>query len=160
VDITTEILIKGGLTLLALFVVAWRHLRPGALPAERAGRLLTLMAVVAVLAWPNFGRFHGRSGIHHWEQFHYFLGSKYFPELRYDGLYVATLAAERQLALGRPLQSHVRDLRTNEVVPSRGLDDHAREVRARFEPQRWRAFVDDVRFFLTTNSYDYIERIR
>jgi len=160
VDITTEILIKGGLTLLALAAVAWRHLRPGALAPDRAGRLLALVAVVAVLAWPNFGRLHGRAGIHHWEQFHYFLGSKYFPELRYDGLYVATLAAERELALGRPPQSHVRDLRTNEVVPTRGLDDHARAVKARFEPQRWRAFVEDTRYFLTSNSYDYIERIR
>jgi len=160
VDITTEVLIKGGLTLLALAAVAWRHLRPGTLAPERAGRLLTLVAVAAVLAWPNFGRFHGRSGIHHWEQLHYFLGSKYFPEVRYDGLYVATIAAERELGLGHPLQPHVRDLRTNEVVPTRGVDDHAREVKARFEPQRWRAFVDDVRYFLTANSYDYIEKIR
>ena len=159
-DITTEILIKGGLTLLALVAVAWRHLRPGTLPPERAGRLLTLVAVVAVLAWTNFGSFHGRSGIHHWEQFHYFLGSKYFPELRYDGLYVATLAAEREIGLGHQVQPYVRDLRTNEVVPTRGLDDHAREVKGRFQEQRWHAFVEDVRYFLGKNSYDYIEKIR
>jgi hypothetical protein len=160
VDITTEIFIKGGLTLLALIAVAWRHLRPGTLPPERAGHLLTLVAVAAVLAWPNFGGFHGRSGIHHWEQFHYFLGSKYFPELRYDGLYVATLAAERELGLGRQVQPYFRDLRTNEVVPTRGLDDHVREVKARFQEQRWRAFVEDFRYFLGKNSYDYIEKIR
>lgn len=159
-DVTTEILIKGGLSLVALVVVAWRHLRPGRLAPDRAGRLLVLMAVVAAAAWPNFGRFHGRAGIHHWEQFHYFLGSKYFPELRYDGLYVATLAAERELDLGRPVQSHVRDLRTNDVVPTAGLAEHAREVKARFAPARWRDFVADTRYFLTSNSPDYIARIR
>jgi hypothetical protein len=160
VDVTTEILIKGGLSLIALAAVVWRHLRPGTLRPEQAGRLLILIAVVAVLAYPNFGGLHGRSGIHHWEQFHYFLGSKYFPELRYDGLYIATIAAERELGFGRPVQSHIRDLRTNEVVPVAGLDEHAREVRGRFSSERWRDFVDDTRYFLTANSYDYIFRIR
>ncbi|GAG15894.1 unnamed protein product, partial [marine sediment metagenome] len=148
-DVTTEILIKGGLSLLAVVVVALRHLRPGKLEPEKAGQLLMLMAVVAVAAYPNFGRFHGRSGIHHWEQFHYLLGSKYFPELRYDGLYVASLAAERELNLGLRSQSHIRDLRTNEVVPARGLTDHRREVKGRFSPERWKAFVDDTRYFVT-----------
>ena len=159
-DVTTEILIKGGLSLLAVVVVALRHLRPGKLEPEKAGQLLVFMAVVAVAAYPNFGRFHGRSGIHHWEQFHYFLGSKYFPELRYDGLYVASLAAERELNLGLRSQSHIRDLRTNEVVPARGLTDHRREVKGRFSPERWKAFVDDTRYFVTGNNYDYLTRIR
>ncbi len=159
-DVTAEILIKGGLSLAALIVVAIRHLRPGKLEAERAGPLLVLMAVVSVLAYTNFGGLHGQSGIHHWEQFHYFLGSKYFPELRYDGLYVASLAAERELNLGLRRQSHVRDLRTNEVVPSNGLDTHMRQVRQRFEPQRWAAFVDDTRYFLTERDYRYITKIR
>ena len=48
--------------------------------------------------------------VHHWEQFHYFLGSKYFPEVGYDGIYVASLAAERELDLGHGVQSHMRDL--------------------------------------------------
>jgi hypothetical protein len=160
VDVRTEILVKGALCLLALAVVVWRHRRARNLECEQAGQLLTLMAIAAVLAYPNFGRFHGRAGIHHWEQFHYFLGSKYFPELQYDGLYAASLAAERDLGLGRPQQSHARDLRTNEVVPVAGLTDHGREVKRRFSPERWRAFVDDNRYFLTSNSSDYITKIR
>jgi len=156
----TEILVKGGLTLLALGAVAWRHLRPGRLPAERAGGLLWTMALVSVLAWTNFGQFHGRAAIHHWEQFHYFLGSKYFPELGYDGIYVASLAAERELAPGRPVQRSVRDLRTNEVVPTSTVGRHAREVRERFGDERWSEFRDDVAYFLTSNRYDYLTRIR
>lgn len=156
----TEILVKGGLTLLALAVVLWRHLRPGKLREEQAGTLLWVMAVVAVLAWTNFGRFHGQSGIHHWEQFHYFLGSKYFPELRYDGLYVASLAAERELRPDARVQSHVRDLRTNEVVPTAQVRDHERQVRARFSDRRWAAFRADVDYFLRSNRYDYLTRIR
>ena len=159
-DTTTEILVKGGLSLLALVVVLWRH-RPGCkLKPQQAGQLLWMVAIVAALAYTNFGQFHGRSGIHHWEQFHYFLGSKYFPELRYDGLYVASLAAEREINLGHPPQRYMRDLRTNEVVPTRTLADEEREVRARFTPERWRAFGSDVEYFLRSNNYGYITRIR
>ncbi len=159
-DPTTEILIKGSLTLIALVVVILRHRRPGRLPPEQAGALLWTIAIVAVVAWPNFGRLHGGSGIHHWEQFHYFLGSKYFPELGYDGLYAASLAAETQLNLGRPVQGHVRDLRTNEVVPSSILRTHRNEVRQRFTDDRWQKFEADVAYFLKSNPYDYIRRIR
>ncbi|MFV2072103.1 MAG: hypothetical protein ACC742_05555 [Thermoanaerobaculales bacterium] len=159
-DPKTEILIKGALSLLALAVVIWRH-RPGRrLKPEQAGQLLTAVAVIAACAYPNFGLFHGRSAIHHWEQFHYFLGSKYFPEVRYDGLYVASLAAEREIGLDQPPQRHMRDLRTNEVVPTRLLRGHERAVRARFSDQRWRDFREDVGYFLTANSYVYITRIR
>jgi len=159
-DVTTEILIKGGLTLIALVAVTLRHRRPGKLGPEKAGALLWTIAIVAVLAWPNFGRLHGRSGIHHWEQFHYFIGSKYFPELGYDGLYDASLAAEAQLDLGRPVQGHVRDLRTNEVVPTVTLQANRNEVRKRFTEDRWQEFKADVAYFLRSNAYDYIRRIR
>ena len=159
-DTTAEILVKGGLSVLALAVVLWRH-RPGCrLKPEQAGQLLWAVAIVAALAYTNFGQFHGRSGIHHWEQFHYFLGSKYFPELHYDGLYVASLAAEREIDLGHPPQRYMRDLRSNEVVNTVTLADEEREVRSRFTPDRWRAFVTDVEYFLHSNNYGYIMRIR
>ncbi len=159
-DVTTEILVKGTLTALALVVVLLRHLRPGKLRPEQAGTLLWTMAVIAVVAWPNFGRMHGRSGIHHWEQFHYFLGSKYFPELRYDGLYAAALEAESEMETGRPLQFHVRDLRTNEVVPTSTILKHRKEVRARFSEERWQSFEHDVAYFVRSNDPEYLRRIR
>jgi len=160
VDLRTELLLKGGLSLVALAAVAWRHLRPGTLAPERAGRGLLLMAVLAALAWCNFGALHGRGAIHHWEQFHYFLGSKYFPELGYDGLYAASLEAERQLRLAPSTQAHVRDLRTNEVVPTGEQMEFAREARARFSGPRWRDFVDDVRYFLVSSRREYLAGIR
>ncbi len=159
-EATTEILVKGGLSVFCLAIVAWRHRPASPLKPEKAGQLLWLAATVAALAYTNFGQFHGRSGIHHWEQFHYFLGSKYFPEVRYDGLYVASLAAEREIGLEHPPQSHMRDLRTNEVVRTSTLADHEQEVRKRFSTDRWRSFVADVRYFLRSNNYNYITRIR
>jgi hypothetical protein len=160
VEIGNELLAKGGLSLLALGLVLWRHLRPGTLKPHQAGQLLGVMAVAAALAYTNFGQFHGIAMVHHWEQFHYFLGSKYFPEVGYDGLYVASLAAERELDLGHPPQPVMRDLRTNEVVPLGSLVNHMKEVRERFSDERWRAFRDDVAYFLEANRYGYVSSIR
>jgi len=159
-QLTTELWIKGGLSLLACFLVIWRHRRPGDLKNEQAGQLLAVMAVVALAAYTNFGQFHGAGMIHHWEQFHYFLGSKYFPEVGYDGIYVASLAAEREIGLGHGPQPYMRDLRTNEVVPVGSLANHMNEVRDRFSDKRWEIFREDVRYFLEFNRYSYISNIR
>jgi hypothetical protein len=160
VDPKTEIITKGVLSLLAVAVIIWRHRPSSKLPPHQAGQLLWAMAVVAVAAYINFGQFHGRSAIHHWEQFHYFLGSKYFSEVRYDGLYVASLAAEKELGLRQAPQTHVRDLRSNEVVRTTLLEAHQRDVRQRFSDHRWRQFKADVGHFLRSNNYRYITRIR
>jgi hypothetical protein len=160
VDPRTEIITKGVLSLLALLAIVWRHRPASRLRPEQAGQLLWLVALVAGLAYFNFGHFHGRSAIHHWEQFHYYLGSKYFPELRYDGLYVASLAAEEEIGLRQNPQTHTRDLRNNEVVRTTLLEGHQREVRQRFSDSRWRDFTDDVEHFLRSNNYRYITRIR
>ena len=159
-QLTTELWIKGGLSLLALFLVVWRHKRPGTLKPDQAGQMLGVMAVVALAAYTNFGHFHGVSMVHHWEQFHYFIGSKYFPEVGYDGIYSASLAAERELDLGHRIQSHMRDLRTNEVVPVGSLVNHMTEVRERFTDERWAAFKEDIRYFLERNRYSYFTNIR
>ena len=159
-QLTTELMIKGGLSLLALFLVIWRHKRPGDLKPNQAGQLLGVMAVMALAAYTNFGQFHGASLIHHWEQFHYFLGSKYFPEVGYDGIYVASLAAEREINPGHGPQPYMRDLRTNEVVPVGSLVNHMKEVRDRFSDERWQIFREDTRYFLEANRYGYITKIR
>ncbi len=159
-DHRTEILTKGALCLVAIGVVLWRHRRACRLPAARAGSLLALTAATAAAAWFNFGLFHGPGFVHRWEQFHYFLGSKYFPELGYDGLYVASIAAQLESDPGMPLQPFVRDLRTNAVVPTYAVPEHRAEVRSRFSAARWRAFVADNRYFLETCSLDYLRQIR
>lgn len=156
----TEIVVKCLLSLLAVGVLVWSHRRSREYRRDRPGRALVLMAVVAVVAYFNFGQFHGTSAVHHWEQFHYFLGSKYFPELGYDGLYVASLGAERLSNPSHRLQVTTRDLRTNEVRPTRDLETHAQEVRDRFSSERWREFTADNNYFLASSHYSYIAAIR
>jgi len=157
----TEVLVKGALCALAVVIVLLRHLRPGMLPARRAGGLLAGVAVVAALAWTNFGIFHGGRFAHRWEQFHYFLGAKYFPELGYDGLYVASVGAQMQVSGGKaPLQPFLRDLRTNTVAATDSLGEHGLAVRRRFSDARWEEFERDNAYFLNAGDYDYLRQIR
>jgi hypothetical protein len=102
--------------------------------------VLWVLALVAVAAYYNFGGFHQPGWIHHWEQFHYQLGSKYFPELGYDGLYAASLTAQTESRPDVDLQPWARDLRTNRVELTQEILAHGREVKERFTPARWREF--------------------
>src|SRR4029077_10405085 len=108
-----------------------------------------LAAAIAFLAYYNFGGFHAGHWLHKWELFHYDLGSKYFPELGYDGLYAASVAAQRTTS-DSLLQPHLRDLRTNEIVPTLSLLDQLKDVLARFTPHRFHQFEADHRVFLDT----------
>ena len=56
--------------------------------------MFAVLALLAVGNFFNFGQFHGGGRyVHDHEQYHFFLGSKYLPELRYDAIYDASLMA-------------------------------------------------------------------
>ena len=104
-------------------------------------RILRSFVVLGVAAYVNFGAFHtDGSPLHVWDQYHYFIGSKYFHELRYDGLYVATLQARRERQPEVELPERVRDLRTGELVPLSTVADHTLEVRQRFTDESGQKF--------------------
>jgi hypothetical protein len=148
-DARVEAMVKLGLCVAAIVVLAVRHLRSRGLDPGKTGRLLAVTAIVAALAYTNFGLFNGWPPLHTRELFHYYLGSKYFPELRHDGLYVASIQAERESNPKPYMQSHIRDVRTNQIARRATLNDHIHEVRARFGPARWQQFVADHAYFLT-----------
>lgn len=147
-DPHAEAVTKFVLCLLAIAVVAYRSRFARGLKPEQAGQLLGLMAVISALAYTNFGEFNGWPPIHTREMFHYFLGTKYFPELRYDGLYVASIAAQAESGSQYEAQDAIRDLRNNSIRSVTELQPHVTEVRGRFSEERWDQFVTDHRYFL------------
>lgn len=155
-----EVLIKGILCLVAIPIVLWRDRAGHPHSPRKAGALLMLLATVAVATYYNYGAFHGRGYVHYWEQFHYYLGSKYFPEVGYDGLYAASLAAQRETQPEMEVQPWVRDLETNQVVSSYGVLARASEARTRFTPERWRSFTDDHDHFLRHMAWGYLSEVR
>jgi hypothetical protein len=132
---------------------------------------LGLCALFAMSSWMNFWHFHtvfvdapgvvaaspGRKKIerhlpfHFHEFFHYYVGSKYFRELGYRGLYDCTALADAENAEEqhvRPrVNGYVRDL--DDVLRDKTYDEakeHCRdEFYGRFTPQRWSAFKSDLR---------------
>lgn len=114
------------------------------LPREARGFALGLVAAVSLLAHVNFLAFHGRGVfVHGHDLAHYYLGSKYAPEIGYGELYAAVARAEVEIH-GRLPVDHARDLATGGVIPSERLLEPGDAVRRRFVEQRWHAFLADV----------------
>ncbi len=157
---SAEVAVAAGLSLFALVLAAGTPRLQAPIWRRRARRLLAALGVVAVAAYVNFGTFHG-GGLfpHYWEQFHYFLGSKYFPEVGYDGLYVASMGAQMQGTPGGAFQPFLRDLRSNEVVPTATLADFGYQVRQRFSDERWAELRRDNDFFAHLDP-GYLARVR
>ncbi len=181
-----ELTIKAALIAAAFFAISDR--REAKLPPRSAGVALVLLAALSAAAyfnigiqaeqhrgwswrqtWSRFGErwlegrpqsFHGAGYVHHWETFHYVLGSKYFPELGYDGLYAASVAAERESHPRNRPMPEVRDLRTNVLVPYARLQGEMRRVKERFGDERWEQFKADNAYFIDRTGWEYMRQIR
>ena len=135
------------IALAALVVFAWRP--RGASPRLRRGALL-LLAVGAYASYYQFFRFGHADGFATSDNFHYYVGSKYFPELGYFGLYECGLnaLAERGVVLPGGARPTARDLRSMEIWPAAFVHKHGEDCSERFTPERWRAFRADVGYFV------------
>jgi hypothetical protein len=134
-------------------------------------RILGICAVVALTSWIGFGQFDvifmdapgaeagtvGRKKVerhlpfHFHEFFHYYVGSKYFRELGYEGLYDCAALADAENAEEqgvRPrISGYVRDL--DDVLRDKTYEEakaHCRtEIRPGIKPERWASFKHDLR---------------
>ena len=104
-----------------------------------------VLAGLMVFAWCEYGSFR----VHHWEQFHFYLGAKYQKEVGWFDLYKAALIADREPdgphVLGTVTET--RDLTNFEVVKVEQALADAGRVRAQFSDERWSAFKEDLRRF-------------
>jgi hypothetical protein len=124
-----------------------RRRRHGA-PGGRGRRAAWLVLGVAGYAsYYYFFQFSHYAGFDNRDGFHYYVGSKYFPELGHYGLYDCTLLALREAGHAPAPLRGVRDLHTLQVgtVPE-ALARGAR-CRAAFTPERWARFREDVSWF-------------
>ena len=102
-----------------------------------------------------------RTLVHTWDMRHYYPVAKYFRELRFDGLYLASLAAYIDNTPGfNPSQLsrvHLRDLRDAEMRSGADVASQLPEIRARFSPERWEEFKRDMKYFSDTmGGQDYL----
>jgi len=139
-------------------------------PPHRAVSLatLSLCAITAFGTYYHFGMpqfFDHAKGrrtlVHTFDMRHYFPVAKYFRELRFDGLYLASLAAYMDNTPGftpdRLGTVHLRDLRDSEMRTGSEVASELPQVRARFTPERWEEFKKDMKYFSDTmGEGDYL----
>jgi hypothetical protein len=111
-------------------------------------RFTALLGVLAALALVGHIDYQPFEPIHHWEFYHYYVTTKYFPELGYSGLYDATVVADHEddPAAYNP-ELTVRSLQTYETVTRGSIMERAEAIRSRFTPERWAAFKRDIAYF-------------
>ncbi len=83
----------------------------------------------------------------HWHEiYHYYLGSKYFPENGYKGLYESTILADDELDNPRFNHEGLRSLANPmyDMTWEEGMDDARKVFRPRFTDQRWEEFKHDL----------------
>jgi hypothetical protein len=119
---------------------------------------LAVCALIALATFANLGapQFwdEGRQRptvIHSFDMRVYYPTAKYFEELRYDGVYRASLMAYVDDTPGLTLAAvgHValRDLATHRLTLARDVVGDIVATKARFSAARWRDFVADMRYF-------------
>ncbi|MBX3126527.1 MAG: hypothetical protein KF718_07405 [Polyangiaceae bacterium] len=163
-------ILRGMVALTAMLVVLREAFAPLRWKANAAATLsvLGICAVIAVACFFNLGRpqyiDHGLqkpSYVHNFDMRVYYPIAKYFKELRYDGLYMGSVAAyvDDDPAVTLDSLSHVgfRDLKTHEMTNVANRRHEIEAVKARFSPERWQAFVEDMRYFrLNMGVRDYL----
>jgi hypothetical protein len=128
----------------ALLVVTRLAPREDARTQRRLDLAFKILAVLALFSWTNYGALRGGGNlVHRWEQYHFFFGSKYLPEVGYFNLYKATILADRESAHVVGYVHTTRDLTTFDEVPVERALENAAEVRGAFSDARWAAFKRD-----------------
>jgi len=144
-------IIKGAIALSGAMVLGW-----GALPSRyrspRLSRLadilLAVLGIAGAISWWNFGLFHFPAYVHMHEQYHYYIGSKYFPELGYTRLYQCTAVADAEAGLTDAVQKRwLRNLATNALEPGETVLVDPAECTSHFTPERWESFKRDIEWF-------------
>jgi hypothetical protein len=158
-----ETALRASIAALAAVVVVREAFSPPSHQLDRrvARGVLGLLALGALGCYYHFGSLQfwdaakGRKSlVHTFDMRHYFPVAKYFRELRFDGLYDASLAAYVDLHPGMSLNDvgnvKLRDLNTADMRRVREMIPDIEAVRARFSPERWEEFKRDMKYFLDT----------
>lgn len=138
------------LAALLLFGVSYYLKRSGRTKYLISSRslLLGLVALMAYSSYYNFYHWHFENNIHSWEVYHYYLGSKYFPELGYVKLYECTSLADSEEGLLSQVQNRkIRDHRSNTIRPATYILENPSLCKEKFTPRRWEEFKTDLRWF-------------
>src|SRR5262245_43229870 len=128
------------------------------------------LAVLSVALYFNAFKLGYEKWYHRHDQYHYYFGSKYFPELGYDRLYRCTLVAEDEIGVARDGNGRTFDLRkearhadrkvrdlggTNLLIPASEVLENPGDCKNHFSPEKWEAFKADTIFWRSEADKNY-----
>ncbi|MFT3765570.1 MAG: hypothetical protein QM820_08660 [Minicystis sp.] len=145
------VLLKLALAVLGVLLVAWRRRERARSPSKAFRVVLALGALAGVYGYygqPRLG------WIGYWDIYHHYLGAKYAPELGYDKLYGATIAADDDGPRMFADLDRVRDIRTQRYLTPRALLARRDHFTSGFTPARWAAFRRDLGWFQARIDHD------
>ena len=153
-------LVRGVVAAVGALIVVRETFAPARLLANRRVTVgvFATCAALAIAAFYNLGhpQFHdyknGRPGfVHNFDMRVYFPIAKYFKELRFDGLYLGSVAAyvddDKSVTLESLRHQQLRSLRTHRMESVGDTIADIKEVQSRFSPSRWEDFKRDMRYF-------------
>ncbi len=129
---------------------------------------LAIAAALSFLSFFNLGapqfRDHKANQplfVHNFDMRVYYPVAKYFKELRYNGLYQASVAAyvydDPNVSIDSLNKVELRDLRNHRITRVEQVKSEIMEIPKRFSPERWEAFKTDMRYFRQTMGVgDYL----
>lgn len=157
--------------LIALFYEASREAEGNPISRKWKKLAAATFAIIGAVSYFQYFQIGYRDFYHRWEFFHYYIGSKYYKEIGFEGIYTCAAAAEAELPKGsagpndNPAQEvrtrKIRDLRVNLIVDTAdwvnnpGKCKDGGDGRLAFTPERWEAFKFDVAFFRRTSYGNY-----
>ncbi len=128
----------------------WSVVQPGLLPAIHGFLMagLVTMTFFAAANYLDWGRFRNGRYLNAYEFYHYYLGTKYAPEIGYTGLYAASLIADDETGMKYSNEKKsIRNLSTGGYIAVADVLKHRDHFKVRFSPERWNAWVRDVGWF-------------
>jgi hypothetical protein len=131
-----------------LLSYGWRLRRSGREHRHQRLRQVALgaTALLAFLAAFGFFLWELPTGIKVFDAYHYYLNSKYFPELGYFDLYTCTVAVLAEEP-GSARAFRIRDLRNPRERTVVHTDSMGERCNRSFSPERWERFRADVGWF-------------
>ncbi|HMA95941.1 MAG TPA: discoidin domain-containing protein [Polyangiaceae bacterium] len=141
-----------------------------AYPAQRLtiNATLGIAAALSFLSFFNLGapqfRDHKANQplfVHNFDMRVYYPVAKYFKELRYDGLYQASVAAyvydDTNVSIDSLNNVELRDLRNHRITRVEQVKQQIMDIPKRFSKERWEEFKTDMRYFRQTMGVgDYL----
>lgn len=112
--------------------------------------MLIPLAVLAASNYTAWGNFRSGNYLNPYEFYHYYIGTKYGPEVGYSGMYEASLVADAETGPVYKGSEQIRDLSTGMHVKAETVLKNPKkmeEIKAKFSPERWQEFLKDTRYF-------------